>query len=227
MCLFQVLSLSLDLPLSFLVALPNSPVLVVGTRCGRLLSVALRLSQVQIEEVYEDLELEGSEVEERRAETMVSAECKVSELLEVHNRPLLTCTAEESHGRTLLVAGGDGHLFLLDISEDGGRFLAVLSNIKVEGEVADSTFRDGTVLCLLAGGDKKQSGAMVGKQIIHIRVAGGSKLEMVGVIELKDPCSGISLDRTGCYFFSFLTRKKAIAKYILQEHVSSFWLHIV
>ena len=133
---------------------------------------------------------------------------------------------EESAGEALLVAGEDGHLFLVDLAE-GRHLLSVLSNLKVEGSVADTAFRDGTVLCLHSGdgaqgGEKDDCGAggLAGRQITHIRVADGGRMSIVRVIELKDLCSGIALDRTTCYFFSFLARKKAIAKFILQEHVS-------
>ncbi len=221
----------LDHPLSFVVGHPRCPVLILGTKCGRLLSVALRLSHVQVEEVYEDLEVlegggggGGGSEGEKQTETVVRVEAKLSLTLDLHNRALGIPVVEESQGNNMLVAGEDGRLFLVGLLEEEGSFLSVLGSTKVEGEVTDATFRDGTALCLLASEDEagfrqRRSFSWMGRQICHVRIAPDGKMAIVNMMELKDLCCGIALDRSGCYFFTFILRRKSLGKFVLQEEV--------
>ncbi len=216
--------MNLKFNLTFIVCLSRSPVLLVGTECGWLLAVTVKLAYSETEQVFEDLEQpEGTtaiiEEQEKRTETVLKAEVKIGKTLKLHKRSLKSPSLlEEGRGDLMIVAGEGGYVFLVNVSEEDGenQFLTVLGSIKLEGLLLAASFRDSTLLCLIS---TEEDTGVAGRRMCHVRAGRDGEMGVVSVAEIKESCCGVAIDASGCFFYTFLMRRKAVGKFVLQEEV--------
>ena len=187
---------------TFVTSLPQLPVVLVGGEDGTLVVVAVRLQR-------------RHGVDGNGNDTHLAAQLHVVAERRIHTQPL-RFAVREANGKSLVVVGSDGgHVFLLSTGKERS-FVRVLDGAETGSTaVLDAAFSHDTILCLLAA--EEDRGGRAGDRICRLAVTYKKELRRVGVIQLGELCSGVTLAANRRAFFAMLEKKKAIAKFNIGE----------